>query len=94
MQMNDEAKRFLKWKKRELDKSIGKRIVGYCVGLAFIAGISTLIVYAGHGWTWPSEINGVTLNVPEFVIVIVLVTLPVAICADLWRSRNPRSEES
>jgi hypothetical protein len=94
MQMNDEVKRFLKWKKRELHMSIGKRIVGYCVGLTFIAGISALIVYAGHGWTWPPEINGVTLNVPEFVIVIVLVTLPVAICSDLWRNRNPRSEES
>jgi hypothetical protein len=77
---------FLKWK-RELN--LRMRIVGYCVGLTFIAGISTLIVYAGHGWTWPSEINGVTLNVPEFVIVIVLVTLPVAICIDMWRSRNP-----
>jgi hypothetical protein len=54
MQMNDEVKRFLKWYwewscKRycELDKR--KRIVGYCVGLTFIAGISALIVYAGHG---------------------------------------------
>jgi hypothetical protein len=90
----ESVRSFLKWKRRELDKSIGKRIVGYCVGLTFIAGISTLIVYAGHGWTWPSEINGVTLNVPEFVIVIVLLTLPIAICVDMRRSRNPRSEES
>ena len=65
------------------------QIVKYCVGLTFVAGLSTLVVYADDGWTWPSEINGVTLNVPEFVIVIVLVTLPVAICIDMWKSRNP-----
>ncbi len=89
----ESVRSFLKWYWRwsckrywELDKR--KRIVGYCVGLTFIAGISALIVYAGHGWTWPSEINGVTLNVPEFVIVIALVTLPVGIYIDVWRSRN------
>jgi len=65
------------------------RIVEYCVSLSFVAGVSALIIYAGHGWTWPSEINGVTLNVPEFVIVIVLVTLPVGICIDMCKSRNP-----
>ena len=64
-------------------------IVRYCVGLTFVAGVSALIVYANHGWTWPTEINGVTLSLPEFLAVIVLVTLPVAICIDVWRSRNP-----
>ena len=29
------------------------------------------------------------MTLPEFVIVIVLVTLPVGICIDMWRSRNP-----
>jgi hypothetical protein len=96
----ESVRSFLKWKrefdnkrKRERDKSIGKRIVQYCVSLTFIAGLSTLIVYAGHGWTWPSEINGVTLNVPEFVVTIALLTLVAGICIDVWRSRNPRSEE-
>ncbi|MGP8069684.1 MAG: hypothetical protein ACLP5V_07310 [Candidatus Bathyarchaeia archaeon] len=64
-------------------------IVRYCVGLTFVANVSALIVYANHGWTWPTEINGVTLSLPEFLAVIVLVTLPVAICIDAWRSRNP-----
>jgi len=64
-------------------------IVRYSVGLTFVACVSTLVVYAFHGWTWPSEINGVTLSVPEFVIVIVLLTLVAGICIDLWRSRNP-----
>jgi hypothetical protein len=57
--------------------------------LTFVACVSTLVVYAFHGWTWPLEINGVTLSVPEFVIVIVLLTLVAGICIDLWRSRNP-----
>ena len=64
-------------------------IVKYCVGLTFVAGLSTLVVYADHGWTWPSEINGVTLDVLEFVIVIVLPTLLIGICVDMWRRRNP-----
>ncbi len=65
-------------------------VVKYGVGSTFVAGVSALIIYACHQWTWPSEINGVTLNVSEFVIVIVLITLPIGICIDLWRSRNPK----
>jgi len=63
-------------------------IVKYCVGLTFVSGVSALIIYAGNQWTWPSEINGVTLNVPEFVIVVALPTLIIGICVDMWRSRN------
>jgi hypothetical protein len=94
----ESVKSFLKWKrefdnkrKRERDKSIGKRIVQYCVGLTFVTGLSTLIVYANHGWTWPSEINGVTLSVPEFVVTVALLTLVAGICIDVWRSRKPQS---
>jgi hypothetical protein len=63
-------------------------VVKYCVGLTFVAGVSTLVVYAGHGWTWPSEINGVALNVAEFVATIVLLTLVIGICVDVWKRRN------
>jgi hypothetical protein len=73
-----------------LSTFLRKHIVArYCVGLTFVTGLSTLIVYANHGWTWPSEINGVTLNVPEFVVTIALLTLVAGICIDMWRSRNP-----
>ena len=68
-------------------------IVKYCVGLTFVGGLSTLVVYADNGWTWPSEINGVTLNVLEFVIVVVLPTLLIGICVDMWRRRNPTNRQ-
>jgi hypothetical protein len=77
--------------KRERDRSIGKRIVQYCVGLTFVTGLSSLIVYVNHGWTWPSEINGVTLNVPEFAVLIALLTLAAGICIDVWRIRKPQT---
>jgi len=67
------------------------RIVEYCASLTFVAGASALVVYAVNGWAWDSQFAGgrVTLTLPEFLVVIVLVTLPVAICIDVWRSRNP-----
>ena len=67
---------------------LANRLVKYCVGLTFVAGLSAVIVYAVHGWTWPSEINGVTLNLPEFVAVVVLVTLVLGVCIDYWRTKQ------
>jgi len=69
--------------------SLVNRLVRYCVGSIFVGCVSAVIVYAFHGWTWPSEINGVTLNLPEFVAVVVVLTLVVGICIDVRRSRNP-----
>jgi hypothetical protein len=71
-------------------KELGKRIVQYCVGLTFVAGASALVVYATHGWAWYSKFAGgrITLTLPEFLVIIVLVTLPVGICIEMWRSRN------
>ena len=46
------------------------RLVRCCVGSTFVGCVSAVIVYAFHGWTWPSEINGVALNLPEFVAVV------------------------
>jgi hypothetical protein len=67
------------------------RMVEYCASLTFVAGASALVVYAMHGWAWDSQFAGgrVTLTLPEFLVVIVLVTLPVGICIDVWKSRNP-----
>jgi len=64
------------------------RLVRCCVGSIFVGFVSAVIVYAGHGWTWPSEINGVALNLPEFVAVVVLLTLIVGICIDYWRKKQ------
>lgn len=64
------------------------RLVKYCVGLTFVGCLSAVIVYAVHGWTWPSEINGVTLTLPEFVAVVVLVTLVLGVCVDYWRTKQ------
>jgi hypothetical protein len=64
------------------------KIVEYCGGSIFVAVVSALIVYALHGWSWPSEINGVSLNLPEFLILLVLITLPFAICIDTVRHRH------
>ena len=74
-----------------MSTKLGKRIVKYCVGLTFVACLSTLVVYAVHGWTWNSKFAGgrITLTLPEFVIAIVLITLVLGICIDMWRSRNP-----
>ena len=64
------------------------RVLEYCGSLTFVAGVSVLIVYASHGWSWPSEINGVALNLPEFVAVVVLLTFVVGICIDYWRTKQ------
>jgi len=64
------------------------RLVRCCVGSIFVGFVSAVIVYAFHGWTWPSEINGVALNLPEFVAVVVLLTFVVGICIDYWRTKQ------
>ena len=61
------------------------RLVRCCVGSVFVGCVSAVIVYAFHGWTWPSEINGVALNLPEFVALVVLLTFVVGICIDYWK---------
>ena len=73
-----------------MSTKLGKRIVKYFVGLTFVACLSTLVVYAVHGWTWDSKFAGgrITLTLPEFVTAIVLITLVLGICIDVWRSRN------
>ena len=64
------------------------RLVRCCVGSIFVGCVSAVIVYAFHGWTWPSKINGVALNLPEFVAVVVLLTFVVGICIDYWRTKQ------
>jgi hypothetical protein len=64
------------------------RLVRCCVGSTFVGCVSAVIVYAFHGWTWPSEINGLALNLPEFVGVVVLLTLVVGICIDYRRTKQ------
>jgi len=68
--------------------SLVNRLVRCCVGSAFVGCVSAVIVYADHGWTWPSEINGVTLNLPEFVALVVLLTFVVGVCIDYWRMKH------
>jgi len=69
--------------------SLANRFAKYCVGLTFVGGLSAVIVYATHGWSWPSRINGLTISLPEFVTVVVLVTLGIGVCVDYWRAKQP-----
>jgi hypothetical protein len=62
------------------------RVISVVLSASFVGCVSAVIVYAVHGWTWPSEINGVALNLPEFVAVVVLLTFVVGICIDYWRT--------
>jgi hypothetical protein len=64
------------------------RLLRCCLGSIFVGFVSAVILYAFHGWTWPSEINGVALNLPEFVAVVVLLTLVVGICIDFRRTKE------
>ena len=64
------------------------RLVRSCVGSTFVGCVSAVIVYAFHGWTWPSEINGVALNLPEFLAVVMLPTFIIGICIDYWRTKQ------
>ncbi|HXZ90022.1 MAG TPA: hypothetical protein VEG61_03070, partial [Candidatus Dormibacteraeota bacterium] len=50
-------------------RTVRNTIAKYCGGLTFVTAVSVLVVYAMHGWSWPSEINGVALNLPQFVVV-------------------------
>jgi hypothetical protein len=64
------------------------RVISVVISASFVGCVSAVIVYAGHGWTWPSEINGVELNLPEFVAVVVLLTFVVGVCIDYWRMKQ------
>jgi len=66
------------------------RLVRYCVGLTFVACVSTIVVYAVHGWEWDSKFAGgrLTLSLPEFVAIVVLVTLVLGVCIDYWRTKQ------
>ena len=68
--------------------SLVNRLVRCCVGSTFVGCVSAVIVYAGHGWTWPSEINGAALNLPEFVAVVVLLALVVGVCIHYSRRKH------
>jgi hypothetical protein len=68
--------------------SLANRLLRCCVGSTFVGCVSAVIVYAGHGWTWPSEINGVALNLPEFVALVMLLTFVVGVCIDYWRMKQ------
>jgi len=64
------------------------RLVRCCLGSIFVGCVSAVIVYAGHGWTWPPEINGVELNLPEFLAVVVLLAFVFGIGIDYWRTKQ------
>jgi Mn2+/Fe2+ NRAMP family transporter len=65
------------------------RLVKYCVGLTFVGCLSTVVVYAVHGWSWQSKFGGdVTLNLPEFVAAVMLITLVLGVCIDYWRTKQ------
>jgi len=64
------------------------RVISVVISASFVGCVSAVIVYAGHGWTWPSEINGVALKLPEFVAVVVLLTFVVGVCIDYWRMKQ------
>jgi len=68
--------------------SLVNRLVRCCLGSIFVGFVSAVIVYAFHGWTWPSEINGVALNLPEFVVLLVVLTLVIGIPIDYWRTKQ------
>ena len=70
--------------------SLVNRLVKYCVGLTFVGCLSAVVVYAVHGWSWDSKFGGgrITLTLPEFVTVVVLVTFVLGICIDYWRLRR------
>jgi hypothetical protein len=67
-----------------------RRLVKYGVGLAFVACLSAIVVYAVHGWEWDSRFAGgrLTLSLPEFVAFVVLVTLVLGVCIDYWRTKQ------
>jgi F0F1-type ATP synthase assembly protein I len=65
------------------------RLVKYCVGLTFVACLSAAVVYAVHGWSWQSKFGGgLTVSLPEFVAVVVLVTLVLGVCVEYWRTKQ------
>ena len=64
------------------------RLLRCFLGSIFVAFVSAVIVYAFHGWTWPSEINGVALNLPEFVALLVVLTFVLGIPIDYWRTKQ------
>jgi NADH:ubiquinone oxidoreductase subunit 6 (subunit J) len=64
------------------------RLVQVFVGSIFVAFISVVIVFAGNGWTWPSEINGVALNLPEFVALLIFLAFIIGVCIDYWRMKQ------
>jgi len=64
------------------------RLLRCFLGSIFVAFVSAVIVYAFHGWTWPSEINGVALNLPEFVALLVVLTFVLGIPIDYWRMKQ------
>ena len=57
-------------------------------GSIFVGCVSALIVYAFHGWTWPSQINGVALNLPEFVALVMLLTFVLGIPIGYLRTKQ------
>jgi hypothetical protein len=67
-----------------------RRLAKYGVGLAFVACLSAIVVYAVHGWEWDSRFAGgrLTLSLPEFVAFVVLVTLVLGVSVDYWRTKQ------
>jgi hypothetical protein len=72
------------------------RLVKYCVGLTFVACLDTMVVYAVHGWEWDSKFAGgrLTLNLPELVAIVVLVTFALGVCIDYLRRKQVDSLNS
>jgi hypothetical protein len=66
------------------------RLVKYCVGLTFVGCLSAVVVYAVHGWEWDSKFAGgrLTITLPEFVTIVVLVTLVLGVCIDYCKTKR------
>jgi hypothetical protein len=65
------------------------RLVKYCVGLTFVGCLNAVVVYAVHGWIWQSRFGGgLTLSLPEFVAIVVLVTFVLGVCIDYWKTKQ------
>jgi hypothetical protein len=72
------------------NRTIRRTMVKYGVGLSFVACLATLTAYLIHGWVWNSKFAGgrITLSVPEFVALVVLVTLALGVIIGVYRRKR------
>ncbi len=71
-------------------KQMSAKLVKYFVGLTFVGCLSAVAAYAVHGWSWQSKFAGgrLTLSLPEFVAIVILVTFVLGVCIDYWRTKQ------